>query len=84
LRPKESLLANTRLFFGIEWETESEKPESGYKLKVGHITIFSAEGNDAVAEIKPQFFIESRARWILAMSLFKISVASFGLRKIRF
>ena len=60
--PEGKSLANTRLFFGIEWETESEKPESGYKLKVGHITIFSAEGNDAVAEIKPQFFIESRAR----------------------
>jgi len=56
LRPKESLLANTRLFFGVEWETEAEKAESGYKLKVGHITIFSVEGNDAVAEIKPQFF----------------------------
>jgi len=57
LRPKESLLANTRLFFGVEWETEAEKAESGYKLKVGHVAIFSVEVIGAVSGIKPQFFI---------------------------
>ena len=34
LRPKESLLANTRLFFGVEQETWAEKSESAYNLKV--------------------------------------------------
>ena len=34
LRPKEGLLANTRLFFGVEQETWAEKSESAYNLKV--------------------------------------------------
>jgi len=29
--------ANTRLFFGVEWETQAEKSKSGYKLKVARI-----------------------------------------------
>ena len=36
LRPKESLSANTRLFFGVEQETKTEKSKSGYKLKAAH------------------------------------------------
>ena len=36
LRPKTTRLANTRLFFGVEWETQSKKSKNGYKLKVAH------------------------------------------------
>ena len=36
LRPKESLFANTRLFFGVYRETLTGKSESGYNLKVAH------------------------------------------------
>ena len=34
LRPKTTQSANTRLFFGVEPETKTEKSESGYGLKV--------------------------------------------------
>ena len=37
LRPTESLPANTRLFFGVEQETEAEKSKSAFNLKVAHI-----------------------------------------------
>ena len=43
LRPKESLSANTRLFYGVYRETEAEKSKSGYKLKVPHIVYFQNE-----------------------------------------
>ena len=33
LRPKESRSATTRLFFGVEYETKTEKTKCGYKLK---------------------------------------------------
>ena len=36
LRPTKSLLANTRLFFGVYRETRRETTESGYKLKAAH------------------------------------------------
>ena len=36
LRPKESLFANTRLFFGVYRETLTGKSKSGYNLKVAH------------------------------------------------
>ena len=36
LRPKESLFANTRLFFGVYRETLTGKSKSGYNLKVVH------------------------------------------------
>ena len=36
LRPKTARSANTRLFFGVEWETLSKKSKNGYKLKVAH------------------------------------------------
>ncbi len=34
LSPKTTQSANTRLFFGVESETQTEKSESGYDLKV--------------------------------------------------
>ena len=37
LRPKESLCANTRLIYGVEQKTRTEKSKSGYNLKVAHI-----------------------------------------------
>ena len=40
LRPKEGLLANTRLFFGVYRETETEKSKSAYNLKVAHFVLF--------------------------------------------
>mgnify|MGYP003183956306 CR=1 FL=1 len=42
-RPKESLSANTRLFYGVEQEKRTEKSKSGYKLKVPHIVYFQNE-----------------------------------------
>ena len=42
LRPMKSMSANTRLFFGVYKETEKEKPESGYKLKVARIAFLPA------------------------------------------
>ena len=39
MRPKESLSANTSLFFGVYRETEAEKSKSGYNLKVAHIVL---------------------------------------------
>ena len=45
LRPKESPLANTRLFFGVEQETRTEKSKSGYNLKVAHFVFVSTEYN---------------------------------------
>ena len=47
LRPMKSLSANTRLFFGVYKETEKEKPESGYKLKVARIA-FLPTGENSV------------------------------------
>ncbi len=47
LRPMKSMSANTRLFFGVYKETEKEKPESGYKLKVAHIA-FLPTGENSV------------------------------------
>ena len=41
--PEECLFANTRLFFGVEWETKTEKSKSGYDLKVVHIVFISAD-----------------------------------------
>ena len=43
LRPKESPLANTRLFFGVEQETRTEKSKSDYNLKVAHFVSISTE-----------------------------------------
>jgi len=37
LRPKETLSANTRLFFGVYQETEAGKSKSGYNLKAAYI-----------------------------------------------
>ena len=37
MRPEESLLANTRLFFGVYEETLSQNSKSGYRLKVVYI-----------------------------------------------
>lgn len=37
LRPRESLFANTLLFFGVEQETKMEKWKFAYNLKVPHI-----------------------------------------------
>ena len=37
LRPRKSLSANTRLFFGVCQETRTEKSKSGYNLKVTDI-----------------------------------------------
>ena len=45
LRPKESPLANTRLFFGVEQETRTEKSKSGYNLKAAHSVFVSTEYN---------------------------------------
>ena len=39
--PKETLSANTRLFFGVEWEDKTEKSKSGYNLKVAGIGLIS-------------------------------------------
>ena len=43
LRPIKSLSANTRLFFGVYHEIESEKLKTGYKLKVTHIAFLPTE-----------------------------------------
>ena len=40
LRPKETPLANTRLFFGVERKTQREKSESAFNLKVVHFGLF--------------------------------------------
>ncbi len=37
LRPTESRSANSRLFFGVYLETQTEKSKSGYNLKVVYI-----------------------------------------------
>ena len=39
--PKEGLSANTRLFFGVEWEDKTEKSKSGYNLKFAGIGLIS-------------------------------------------
>ena len=58
MRPRKSRSANTRLFFRVESETESEKSKSAYNLKVVRIVIISAGENNASPDLKPQFFIE--------------------------
>ena len=40
MRPKESLIANTRLFFVVYQETEVEKSKTAYNLKVVHFASF--------------------------------------------
>ena len=47
LRPIKSLSANTRLFFGVYHEIESEKLKTGYKLKVARIA-FLPTGENSV------------------------------------
>jgi hypothetical protein len=47
LRPKESLSANTRLFFGVYRETGAEKTKTGYKLKVVYIGTSRLKKNTA-------------------------------------
>ena len=42
LRPIKSLSVNTRLFFGVYHEIESEKLKTGYKLKVARIAFLPA------------------------------------------
>lgn len=39
LRPRESLPANIRLFYGVERETKMEKSKSAYNFEVGHIAL---------------------------------------------
>ena len=58
MRPRKSRSANTRLFFRVESETESEKSKFAYNLKVVRIVIISVEENNASTELKPQFSIE--------------------------
>ena len=43
LRLKECPVANSRLFFGVEQKTQTEKSKSGYNLKVAHIAFLSVE-----------------------------------------
>ena len=43
LRLKECPVANSRLFFGVEQKTPTEKSKSGYNPKVAHIAFLSAE-----------------------------------------
>ena len=57
LRPKESPLANTRLFFGVECEIRTEKSKSGYKLKVVYIILFQQ---------KKTMFVSDRNRGFLS------------------
>ena len=59
LRPRESLPANTRKINGVEPETRREKSESGYKLKVAHITFVSAYEDIAYTQPKLPSFIET-------------------------
>ena len=40
LHPKEMSSANTRLFYGVGQDTQTEKTESAYNLKVAHIVFF--------------------------------------------
>ena len=64
LRPKESLFANTRLFFGVYQQKETEKSKSGYNLKVAHIGLISVSENNAVSGAKLWFMAETRILWI--------------------
>ena len=50
LRPKESLSANTRLFFGVYRETGAEKTKTGYKLKVVYIGTSSLKKTPLIRE----------------------------------
>ena len=59
LRPKKSQLANTRLFFGVEWETSTGKSKTAYNLKVAHIVLISAEGNNVYQGLIAAFIIYS-------------------------
>ena len=54
LRPKESLSANMRLFFGVYRETRAEKSESGYNLKPPCVIPHSTAENDAHAAMETQ------------------------------
>jgi len=47
---------NTRLFYGVEQETNIEKSKYAYKLKVGHIGLIPAGGNNADSELSPKFY----------------------------
>ena len=60
LHPKESMFANTRLFFGVGWEKEAEKSKSGYNLKVAHIDLISVSENNAVSGAKLWLMVETR------------------------
>lgn len=48
-----------RLFFGVYKETQSEKPEYGYKLKVGYVVLVRTYENNAYQVFKPEFFMET-------------------------
>ena len=41
LRPKESMVENTRLFFGVYLETRAGKSKTGYNLKAVRIAFIS-------------------------------------------
>lgn len=51
LRPRESLFANTLLFFGVEQETKMEKWKFAYNLKVPHIVFIYLYELNIMAEI---------------------------------
>ena len=58
MRPKESLSANMRLFFGVDPETEAGKSKSGYNLKVGNIALNIRISEKCLSGIKNVFSIK--------------------------
>ena len=62
LRPRESLLANTRWIFGVEQKTQMKKSRDTENLKVPHIVLLPAEGNNDDTRLMPQFFIATGFR----------------------
>ena len=59
LRPKKSRYANTRLFFGVEWETSTGKSKIAYNLKAAHIVLTAAAGNNIYSGLIAAFIIYS-------------------------
>ena len=63
LRSMESQLANTRLFFGVQWETETEKAKCGYNLKVGHIGDIREEEDGVYQGAETQSVYWNQTQW---------------------
>ena len=70
LRPKESRHANSRLFFGVEQETRTEKSKSAFNLKVACIAPFYNKKTMLIQNSCSSFLLRPIHTWFLLRRFF--------------